>query len=89
MGVDEHDLADVVAGLGQAGEELTWFDVDPVVPVDVGRGRGGIVEAFRSLAAAGAGLTALGIEGDLLYAYDMAAMGQQLQPHLWAQLTRV
>jgi len=34
---------------------------------DVGRGRGGIVEAFRSLAAAGAGLTALGIEGDLLY----------------------
>jgi homoserine O-acetyltransferase len=34
---------------------------------DVGRGRGGVVEAFRSLAAAGAGLTGLGIEGDLLY----------------------
>jgi homoserine O-acetyltransferase/O-succinyltransferase len=34
---------------------------------DAGRGRGGIVEAFRSLADAGAGLTALGIEGDLLY----------------------
>jgi homoserine O-acetyltransferase len=34
---------------------------------DVGRGRGGIVDAFRSLAATGAGLTALGIEGDLLY----------------------
>lgn len=34
---------------------------------DVGRGRGGILEAFRSLAANGVGLTALGIEGDLLY----------------------
>jgi hypothetical protein len=29
------------------------------------------------------------VDGDLMYAYDMAAMGQQLQPHLWAQLTRV
>lgn len=34
---------------------------------DVGRDRGGIIEAFRSLAAAGVGLTGLGIEGDLLY----------------------
>jgi homoserine O-acetyltransferase/O-succinyltransferase len=34
---------------------------------DVGRGRGGIVEAFRSLAARDVGLTGLGIEGDLLY----------------------
>jgi hypothetical protein len=28
------------------------------------------------------------VEGDLLYAYDMAAMGQSLQPHLWARLKR-
>ena len=28
------------------------------------------------------------VEGDLLYAYDMAAMGQELQPHTWAQLQR-
>ncbi|CAB4729570.1 MAG: DUF1794 domain-containing protein [Actinobacteria bacterium] len=28
------------------------------------------------------------VEGELLYAYDMAAMGQDLQPHLWAQLRR-
>ena len=28
------------------------------------------------------------VEGDLLYAYDMAAMGQQLQPHIWARLQR-
>lgn len=28
------------------------------------------------------------VEGDLLYAYDMAAMGEPLQPHLWARLKR-
>lgn len=28
------------------------------------------------------------VEGDLLYAYDMAAMGQALQPHLWGRLLR-
>ena len=28
------------------------------------------------------------VEGDLLYAFDMAAMGQDLQPHLWARLQR-
>jgi hypothetical protein len=28
------------------------------------------------------------VDGDLLYAYDMAAMGQELQPHTWARLQR-
>ena len=28
------------------------------------------------------------VEGDLLYAFDMAAMGQHLQPHTWARLVR-
>ncbi|WP_067438091.1 FABP family protein [Nocardioides jensenii] len=28
------------------------------------------------------------VEGDLLYAFDMAAMGQALQPHIWARLQR-
>ena len=28
------------------------------------------------------------VEGDLLYAFDMAAMGQPLQPHTWARLQR-
>ena len=29
------------------------------------------------------------VEGDLLYAYDMQAVGQELQPHLWARLKRI
>ena len=28
------------------------------------------------------------VEGDLLWAFDMAAMGQPLQPHLWGRLVR-
>jgi hypothetical protein len=28
------------------------------------------------------------VEGDLLWAFDMAAMGQDLQPHLWGRLVR-
>jgi hypothetical protein len=28
------------------------------------------------------------VESDLLYAFDMAAMGQPLQPHIWARLVR-
>jgi hypothetical protein len=29
------------------------------------------------------------VDGDLLYAFDMAAMGEPLQPHLWARLIRL
>jgi hypothetical protein len=28
------------------------------------------------------------VDGELMYAYDMEAMGQPLQPHLWARLQR-
>ncbi len=28
------------------------------------------------------------VEGDLWFAYDMAAVGQELQPHLWGRLLR-
>ena len=35
------------------------------------------------------GLEAQGlVEGDLLWTYDMAAVGQKLQPHLWGRLVR-
>ena len=37
---------------------------------DVGRDRGGILEAFRTLAAADTGMTGIGIEGDILYGPD-------------------
>lgn len=37
---------------------------------DIGRGRGGIVEALRVLAASGTALTGLGIEGDILFGPD-------------------
>jgi len=29
------------------------------------------------------------VDGDLLYAHDMAAMGQPMQSHIWARLKRV
>jgi THAP4-like, heme-binding beta-barrel domain len=29
------------------------------------------------------------VQGELMYAYDMAAMGQSLQPHLWARLKKI
>jgi hypothetical protein len=29
------------------------------------------------------------VEGDLWFAMDMAAMGQELQPHLWGKLVRI
>jgi homoserine O-acetyltransferase/O-succinyltransferase len=37
---------------------------------DVGRDRGGIVEAYRALAAAGTGITGVAIPGDILYGVD-------------------
>ena len=37
---------------------------------DVGRDRGGIVTAYRELAAAGVGVTGVGIPGDILYGPD-------------------
>ena len=65
----------------QGGKILDRFDPDTysvLVRVmdghDVGRDRGGIVAAFRSLAAAGAGLTGIGIEGDILYGPDQVRL---------------
>ena len=65
----------------QGGKILDRFDPDTysvLVRVmdghDVGRDRGGIVEAFRALAAAGTGLTGIGIEGDILYGPDQVRL---------------
>jgi homoserine O-acetyltransferase len=41
---------------------------------DIGRDRGGIVEAFRAIAVAETGLTGIGIEGDLLYGPDQVRL---------------
>jgi homoserine O-acetyltransferase len=61
----------------QGGKLLDRFDPDTyrvLVRVmdghDVGRDRGGIVEAYRALAAAGTGVTGVGIPGDILYGVD-------------------
>jgi homoserine O-acetyltransferase/O-succinyltransferase len=61
----------------QGGKILDRFDPDTYAVLvrvmdghDIGRDRGGIVQAFRALAAAGTGLTGIGIEGDILYGPD-------------------
>jgi homoserine O-acetyltransferase len=65
----------------QGGKILDRFDPDTysvLVRVmdghDVGRDRGGIVAAFRALAESGAGLTGIGIEGDILYGPDQVRL---------------
>jgi homoserine O-acetyltransferase len=65
----------VVSYLDYQGDKMLGrFDVDTyrvLVRImdghDIGRGRGGILAAFRALAGDGTGLTGIGIEGDMLY----------------------
>jgi homoserine O-acetyltransferase len=47
---------------------------------DLGRGRGGVREAFRALAATGTGVTGIGIEGDILFGPEQvrALVGEAL-----------
>ena len=61
----------------QGGKLLDRFDPDTYAVLvrimdghDVGRDRGGIVEAYRALAAAGTGVTGVGIPGDILYGVE-------------------
>jgi hypothetical protein len=67
-----------------------------IVEIYYGRAEGGRIElstdaVVRTATAkeyvAGQRLYGL-VEGDLWFAYDMAAVGQKLQPHLWGRLVR-
>jgi homoserine O-acetyltransferase len=72
----------VVSYLDHQGHKLTErFDPETYAVFvrvmdahDIGRNRGGIVEAFRALAATETGLTGIGIEGDLLYGPDQVRL---------------
>ena len=57
--------------------------------IDTGRGLDDAVARTASAKEYAGGKRLYGyVEGDLLYAFDMAAMGQPLQPHTHAQLKR-
>ena len=76
--------------------ELVLVHNTGVTEIWYGRAEGGKIE----LRTAGVGFTESAkevtgghrlygnVEGDLAYAYDMEAVGQELQPHLWARLVR-
>jgi hypothetical protein len=76
--------------------ELVLAHSTGIVEIWYGHGEGGKLEIVTDAVArtesaqeVAAGKRLYGnVEGDLLYAYDMAAMGQALQPHTWARLKR-
>ncbi len=77
--------------------ELLLAHPTGVVEIYVGEAQGAKIEIRTDVVArtegakeyaAGHRLYGL-VEGDLLWAYDMAAVGQRLQPHLSARLKRV
>ena len=51
-------------------------------------GRPGVARPAPAMASAGGTRLYGYVNGDLLYAFDMAAMGKELQPHTHAQLRR-
>lgn len=71
-----HHTGFVDVWYGQAGEAKVEIATDAVVRTQTAKEY-----------TAGHRLYGL-VEGDLMWAYDMAAMGQQLQPHLWGRLVR-
>jgi hypothetical protein len=71
-----HNTGFVEIWYGHAGEAKVEIATDAVA-------RTGTAKEYN----AGHRLYGL-VEGDLLWAYDMAAMGQKLQPHLWGRLVR-
>ena len=83
-------------GMGVGKVEIVLTHNTGIVEVWIGNAEGGKLEIVTD--AIGVTETAKpvqggkrlygNVEGDLLYAYDMAAMDQPLQPHLWARLQR-
>lgn len=83
-------------GMGVGKVEFVMTHNTGIVEVWVGNAEGGKLEIVTD--AIGVTETAKpvqggkrlygNVEGDLLYAYDMAAVDQPLQPHLWARLQR-
>ena len=77
-GIESDGRFSVVSYLDYQGDKILGrFDTDTYRTLvgimdthDVGRGRGGVLAAFRALAAAGTALTGIGIEGDMLYGPD-------------------
>lgn len=81
---------------GQAKLELVLAHSTGISEIWYGAAADGKIE----LATAGVGFTETAkevtsgkrlygnVESDLLYAFDMAAMGQPLQPHIWGRLQR-
>jgi hypothetical protein len=71
-----HNTGFVEIWYGQAGEAKVEITTDAVARTESAKDY-----------AAGHRLYGL-VDGDLLWAFDMAAMGQKLQPHLWGRLIR-
>lgn len=83
----------------QPDEEVEWLMTHPTGIVEIYHGKvdGAKIELTTDAVArtstakeytAGHRLYGL-VEGDLLWTFDMAAVGQPLQPHIWARLQRV
>jgi len=82
----------------QPDNEVEWLLTHPTGIVEIYHGKveGAKIELTTDAVArtqsakeytAGHRLYGL-VEGELLWTFDMAAMGQQLQPHIWARLQR-
>jgi hypothetical protein len=84
-------------GMGVGKVEFVMTHNTGIVEIWVGNAEGGKLEIVTDAVGrtetakeyAGGKRLYGNVDGDLLYAIDMAMMGQELQPHLWARLQRV
>ena len=71
-----HNTGFVEIWYGEAGDGKLDLTTDAVVRTETAKEHNGGKRLYGY------------VDGDLLYAYDMAAMGQELQPHTFARLQR-